>query len=116
MVHDLEMKMAEFEAELKKLCAPVMLDDDKSVQMMSAAKECEDIGMAVYNMIAAFKKAKEDGLSAGDVPELAMAAVQEVYKAVIGIQKVPGEFKEDFGVAMMAILKPILDAIKLLMK
>lgn len=109
-------KIDEFEKKCAEFCAPAMLHDDAEAQEMAVAKECEEIGMALYNLIAAFKKAKEDGLDVGDVPELAIVAVQELYKAIMGIQRVPVEMKENFPVAIMAIVKPVLEAVKLLLK
>jgi hypothetical protein len=117
---DAEVKVLvdDFEQKLMQLCAEKMCvaqDNDKFLDGGSAP-ESADVGLAFYKMVEAFVEAKKDGLGVGDIPELAMAAVQNLYKAIQGAEKIPGEFKADFGVAMLSIIKPILDAVKLLMK
>ena len=116
---DAEVKVLvdDFEEKLMKLCSEKScpVDNDKFLDGGSAP-ESADVGLAFYKMVEAFVEAKKDGLGVGDIPELAMAAVQNLYKAIQGAEKIPGEFKADFGVAMMSIIKPILDAVKLLMK
>lgn len=121
-VMEISAELKKFEAFQSELLAQLRAQSElksaEEIQEMAAAvaKECEEIGMAVYNLVAAFKKASEDGLSVTDIPEIAMVTVQELFKAINGFQKIPGEFSADFSGALMAILKPILEAIKLLLK
>lgn len=80
-------------------------------------KEVHELGLAVKNVISAYKESQKDGFQVGqDVPAILMASYASLTKAIEGIDQADDEFKAEPVKAAMGALIPLSEGVEMLME
>jgi len=80
-------------------------------------KEVHEIGVAIREVIKAYKLATIDGFQVGqDVPAILMASYGELTKAIAGVDLADDEAKAEPLKAALGALIPLAEGVELLME
>lgn len=80
----------------------------KQTIQVEVEKETLDVGLLLAGLIKSVKAKKP-------VAQIAAEELQDLVKAIDGIEQVPAEYKEDKAAFMKAVLIPVSDAVASLM-